>query len=409
MKKYLFLLFLFLFTTGLTAEEVEFEFFPGEEFNITEKQDLRQRKNGRYQGFIYRETRTSLSRDDWDENGMDYSGWVYVFQEMKRDSKLVARRLEDSSSCEIRFSYNGAYHMDEDQYQPSLRGVPSFPSEPVSVGEKWRAYGERIVRVSGEAAYTKVPIYCEYLYEGIKSGGGGDFHSITAQYALRYRGEDRSGDTNISNIDGSHKIEIRIPVDSPENIFMRDHIEEQYRMQNRDMITFSGVILTWFEAPVEYSSSQVEEDVIRIFGKNEDLREQSQEDLQEGLDEELGVIVKREDEGLVLSIPNIHFIPDSAGILPDEKGRLDGIAEVLRRVPNITFLVRGHTVDVGSRESQQILSEQRAMTIINELSERGIPENRFIYEGKGGLVPVDTNNTEEGRRNNRRVEIILLD
>jgi outer membrane protein OmpA-like peptidoglycan-associated protein len=124
--------------------------------------------------------------------------------------------------------------------------------------------------------------------------------------------------------------------------------------------------------------------------------------------EEQGIEVSRSDEGVVVNLPDIHFVPDQARILPDERGRLDKLAELLRQVPDATFLVKGHTADVGSEESQIALSKERAKTIIDELEKRGFASSRFIYRGLGGSEPVATNETEEGRAKNRRVEIVVL-
>ncbi len=69
----------------------------------------------------------------------------------------------------------------------------------------------------------------------------------------------------------------------------------------------------------------------------------------------------------------------------------------------------GHTADIGSEESQYVLSVERARVIIQEMVERGIPADRFIYEGKGGTEPIAPNDTEEGKAKNRRVEFVILD
>jgi outer membrane protein OmpA-like peptidoglycan-associated protein len=73
------------------------------------------------------------------------------------------------------------------------------------------------------------------------------------------------------------------------------------------------------------------------------------------------------------------------------------------------FLVEGHTARVGSLEGEKELSYERAMTIIKELVKRGIKEDRFICKARGGSSPIDTNETEEGRARNRRVEITILE
>jgi outer membrane protein OmpA-like peptidoglycan-associated protein len=101
-------------------------------------------------------------------------------------------------------------------------------------------------------------------------------------------------------------------------------------------------------------------------------------------------------------------VADQATILPSERGRLDSIAEALGSIGERTIKAVGHTADVGTAESQYELSIERAKTIIDEMVKRGIPAERFIYEGKGGTEPIAPNDTEEGRAQNRRVEFIIL-
>jgi len=71
--------------------------------------------------------------------------------------------------------------------------------------------------------------------------------------------------------------------------------------------------------------------------------------------------------------------------------------------------VEGHTAAVGRAAGELELSKRRAKKIVDELSARGIPADRFIYKGWGGTKPVAGNDTEEGRARNRRVEITVLD
>lgn len=96
-------------------------------------------------------------------------------------------------------------------------------------------------------------------------------------------------------------------------------------------------------------------------------------------------------------------------MLPQERGRLDLIAQVLRGVAGKTFLVEGHTASVGKVQGEMELSQRRAKKIVDELVRRGIGADRFLYKGWGGTRPVADNQTEEGRAKNRRVEITILE
>ena len=113
--------------------------------------------------------------------------------------------------------------------------------------------------------------------------------------------------------------------------------------------------------------------------------------------------------GLRLSVRDIKFKADSDEVLASEKSRLDEIAEVLKLAPNSQFLIEGHTAAVGRPQGEQTLSVQRAKKIATELAKRGIPAANFICKGHGGTKPVASNSTDEGRAQNRRVEITILE
>jgi outer membrane protein OmpA-like peptidoglycan-associated protein len=122
------------------------------------------------------------------------------------------------------------------------------------------------------------------------------------------------------------------------------------------------------------------------------------------------VSLKTEERGINLTIENLQFQADSARLLPGEAQRLDRIAALLAKVPaGRNFLVLGHTALAGSAAGQKALSLERAKVIVDELKRRGIPAERFLYDGRGASQPVAPNDTEAGRAKNRRVEIIILD
>ena len=113
-------------------------------------------------------------------------------------------------------------------------------------------------------------------------------------------------------------------------------------------------------------------------------------------------------EGMKLTVYDIRFVADTAEILPDERERLNLIADALKLAgPAATFTIEGHTASVGKPEGERKLSIERAQKMAAELSYRGIARERLVSNGYGGTRPVASNESQEGRARNRRVEIII--
>lgn len=167
----------------------------------------------------------------------------------------------------------------------------------------------------------------------------------------------------------------------------RTDIREQLVGVDRTSQERNGFILTWYR-----STPPIDDLVARL---------QEQEIPEVDVDRD-------EMDRVRLSIRNLQFVADQAELLPGERGRLDDIAELLISVPASEILVTGHTADVGTEESQMILSIERAKKMVDELVARGVSPGRLRYEGKGGTEPIGDNSTEEGRAANRRVELRLL-
>jgi outer membrane protein OmpA-like peptidoglycan-associated protein len=124
-----------------------------------------------------------------------------------------------------------------------------------------------------------------------------------------------------------------------------------------------------------------------------------------------GLVPDETHPGIQITVQNLNFLADTAALLPDERGRLDIIADMLRSYiadQEFSVLIEGHTASVGRPEGEMQLSIERAQRIINELAARGIPRDIFTYRGYGGLAPLAENTTEEGRARNRRVEILIM-
>ncbi len=113
-------------------------------------------------------------------------------------------------------------------------------------------------------------------------------------------------------------------------------------------------------------------------------------------------------KGEVFIVKNLHFATNKTRILSRSEQALNDLYMYLARNPQVRIKIIGHTDNVGKDAANQKLSDGRANAVMNELIERGISADRLQAEGRGETQPIDTNDTEEGRQNNRRVEIEIL-
>lgn len=103
------------------------------------------------------------------------------------------------------------------------------------------------------------------------------------------------------------------------------------------------------------------------------------------------------------------FKHGSSSLMPGSETRLEGIASTLMQHPQQMFLIVGHTDSTGSAQANSALSTERAQIVRDWLvTKTGLPTTHFIVEGVGNMHPIASNETEDGRAQNRRVEIISL-
>jgi len=129
----------------------------------------------------------------------------------------------------------------------------------------------------------------------------------------------------------------------------------------------------------------------------------------EELDEELeNADVERVGEGIKVTFDSgILFDFDSSALRADARENLSELAESMQEFPESNLLIVGHTDAKGTEEYNRKLSDRRAESAAGFLMERDIAPDRITSVGRGETEPVATNETEEGRQQNRRVEVAI--
>ncbi|MGB4229892.1 MAG: OmpA family protein, partial [Bacteroidales bacterium] len=113
--------------------------------------------------------------------------------------------------------------------------------------------------------------------------------------------------------------------------------------------------------------------------------------------------------GQSIVLRNIFFDFDKATIRPESKTELENLIKLMNDNPNIKIEISGHTDNIGSAAYNQKLSESRAKAVVDYLIEHGIERSRLSYMGYGLEKPIASNDTEEGRQLNRRVEFKIIE
>jgi outer membrane protein OmpA-like peptidoglycan-associated protein len=112
--------------------------------------------------------------------------------------------------------------------------------------------------------------------------------------------------------------------------------------------------------------------------------------------------------GITVRLSHIYFDFDKATLKRESYPELQKVVEFLNQNPTVEIEIAGHTDSKGSDEYNQNLSQGRTQSVVDYLVTQGIERNRLMPAGYGESRPVDTNDTDAGRANNRRVEFTVL-
>ncbi len=121
-----------------------------------------------------------------------------------------------------------------------------------------------------------------------------------------------------------------------------------------------------------------------------------------------GATVTRIGEGIAVTFASgLMYDFDSDGIRAEAATNLQNLAASLRKYPNTSLLVVGHTDALGSTSYNQDLSFRRANAAMNYLGRYGVNASRVSASGRGEAEPLGSNETEAGRQLNRRIEVAI--
>jgi outer membrane protein OmpA-like peptidoglycan-associated protein len=294
----------------------------------------------------------------------------------------------------------GSYDIGEAYYMPVVREVPFFPEEDISPGTSWNAPGQEAhdFRTLGIAEPVRFPINVRYTYIGKERKDDRELDLISIQYEVFHRFQGLYSSEGI--------VPVRVTGNSKQLYYWDGERGKphSYEEQFDFIFTFSN------GEDVEYRGTSE-----GVLLESQDLdKERVAEDIAREL-EQRGVedtTVVAEEEGVTLALQNIQFEANSAALRQSERIKLRQIGEILKNYPDRDILITGHTARVPgyTEKDHQRLSEQRALAVADFLLSLGtLRPIQVTTRGMGHREPLSDNDTEAGRRQNRRVEITILE
>jgi len=158
--------------------------------------------------------------------------------------------------------------------------------------------------------------------------------------------------------------------------------------------------------------AQEAEKARQAAAESDRLRQEAEKDkaeLRARLLQQLNTILSTRDSarGLIANMSDVLFKTGSFELLPGARERLAKVSGIVLAYPTLHLEVEGHTDSIGGDDYNQQLSEKRAQAVRDYLVQQGIAQESIVARGLGKSSPVASNDTPEGRQQNRRVELVL--
>ncbi|KPJ89608.1 MAG: hypothetical protein AMS17_01105 [Spirochaetes bacterium DG_61] len=294
----------------------------------------------------------------------------------------------------------GNYEIEDAYFMPVVRGVPTFPKTRLSVGDQWksRAYeAHDFRRVYGIAQPVIFPAAVSYQYLGNTEIDGQAIAHISINYVINYTLKYHQGT--------SFDVPLPYRVIGYFNQLYLWNLDEGLPHSYKE--NFDYVFIMSSGDTVEYAGSS--SGTLSVYKERSD-QDFLIETLQNRLKQKIpSVEVTGSEQGIIINVGEILFKFDSDELTENAAEDLNNIVDVLKEFSDRKIRVIGHTDSTGPEDYNLSLSLRRARRTALELKLRSPElEGRITYIGMGESKPIANNETEEGRRKNRRVEIIIL-
>jgi outer membrane protein OmpA-like peptidoglycan-associated protein len=167
------------------------------------------------------------------------------------------------------------------------------------------------------------------------------------------------------------------------------------------------------DARLKQQAAEADSDRNRAAAASSDSQLQEavrdREELRARLLQQFNLVLETRDtaRGLVVNMSDVLFDSGKFTLRPAAREKLSKISGIVLAYPSLRLAVEGNTDSVGTESFNQELSEKRAQGVRSYLTQQGVPESSTSAEGFGKTRPIASNDTSDGRQQNRRVELVV--
>ncbi len=382
-KKYI-LLFMIISNMILSSsEKFMLDFKNDDLFKIIVRSNYKKYKNTKYFGLTSRELKGIFKVTIIDNEQYMISGDVYTIEKTIRGSIVLPNQVNLIEKSIMYFSKDGTLIEKSGSLFPPIQGFPFFPVNELEINDIYSGSGFFNMPLYNQKKSIDIPINFNAQYKGESNLNGENYSLFEQSFFIDYKSDEINKDFK-----GRHIVKMFFDNTTGRPVYMDDRFEDQIQSDDGEIIQYKGFYLYFYN---RIQSLQKKTIVPTIKIKTEDG------------------FVNESEKGISITLNNLHFLPDSTEIVESDKALLESVFTTLNEIKDRSFLVVGHTANTGNPEAEKKLSEERALSIAQYFQMKGIKQDKLLFTGKGALEPIAPNDTEENKRKNRRVEIIILE
>ena len=379
-----------VFSLPLSAAKITWDIEKGERIEMVKTAAVKYAVNRKVQKIYEERNIIDLTCIEQSSEQCRVGGIFTIFM---RDSGESVFKLREKFAVDFNILPTGRFVVKRTDYMPNLRHIPAFPDNDIKENDVWTADGELVVQDFSKPFKLTFPV--EYTFVETIHRNGADIAVINYRYVI---------DLDLSKGGNPPDFPVRIAGRNDGVVYwdlthnkpgdMRDLYYVAFLFDgqggNQTLVEFSMDIKTTSKSYKNYSTEE---------------RDRDKEELKKELPD--GTQVDTDERGIVVRMDDVLFDFDRYILRADTEEKLAKISGLIKeRYPDREIIVEGHTDNVGKKDYNYTLSEKRARTVSEYLKGR-VGHDKISYRGLGQDVPLADNRTPEGRKKNRRVEIII--